>query len=78
MAYVYQPYPRMLYRGQGQCVVQDYAEEQAAIADGWGHVPGFVATVPDPKPPPPTDVDVVLPPPSDSALRRPHRKKIDL
>lgn len=76
MAYVYQPYPRMLYRGTEQCIVQNYAEEQSQVADGWGHVPGFIASVPDPEPPPPVVTDIVLP--SDSALRRPHRKKIDL
>ena len=46
MAYLYQPYPRMLFRGVSDtCVVQDYAEEQEKLADGWRSGP-----IPDPEP----------------------------
>ena len=45
MAYLYQPYPRMLYRYvNDQCIVQNYGEEQAHLADGW-------RLAPNPEPP---------------------------
>ena len=38
--YVYQPYPRMLFRHESDhCIVQNYGEEQAALADGWRLAP---------------------------------------
>ena len=52
MTYVYQPYPKMLYRGPDQITVGSYPEELAREADGWGHTPGFQRT-PDPVTPPP-------------------------
>jgi hypothetical protein len=54
MSYVYQPYPRMLYRHvYDQQIVQDYGEEQAALADGWRLTPNpepsdDAPVVPDP------------------------------
>jgi hypothetical protein len=43
MSYVYQPYPKMLYRGTAQCVVGNYSEQQDREANGWGNAPGFTA-----------------------------------
>lgn len=32
----FQPYPRMLYKGADQAIVQDAEQEDAHRADGWG------------------------------------------
>ena len=54
--YVYQPYPRMLYRNvNDQCIVQDYGEEQAHLADGWRNSP-------TPEPDPRDDASLVCDP----------------
>jgi hypothetical protein len=51
MAYVYQPYPKMLHRPDGSYkVVQNEAEKDAALADGWNLKPGPVHE-PEPEPP---------------------------
>lgn len=47
MAYVYQPYPRMLFRMDEHCTVENYSQEQHRVREGWGHVPGWVAPVDD-------------------------------
>lgn len=36
----FQEYPKMLYRGEEQCIVQDAAEEKACLAEGWGVAAG--------------------------------------
>ncbi len=36
MAYEYQEYPRLLYKGVGvSCVVRSESEKKAQLADGW-------------------------------------------
>lgn len=51
MAYVYQPYPKHLHKPDGSYkVVQNEAEKDAALAEGWNLKPGaFVQPLPEPK-----------------------------
>lgn len=36
MDYTPEPYPRMLYKGEQYCIVNDEAEEKAKGKEGWG------------------------------------------
>lgn len=40
MPYVYQDYPRMLYKGDATQIVANDEAKAAAVADGWSVVPG--------------------------------------
>ena len=51
MAYVYQPFPKMLYRDGQQCVVAGAGQELVALADGWGHTPDHVSGADEPSDP---------------------------
>ena len=41
MAYHYQPYPKMLFKDGAQLIVDGYAQQLAAVADGWGLTPDW-------------------------------------
>ena len=51
--YVYQPYPRMLYRdGDAPCIVEDAEAEAVALTAGWRKTPDAVEEVSDAVDPP--------------------------
>jgi hypothetical protein len=73
-------YPRMIYRGADQFIVQTYGEEHMLAQQGWGLTPGYEAPVvvptppeerlppiPAPEPPPKTDP----PPPAPEPVPAP-------
>jgi len=39
MSYEPKPYPRMLFKGQTNCIVNDEAEELAKVEEGWENQP---------------------------------------
>lgn len=76
MAYVYYPFPRMIYRGEDQRIVQTLREAQDLVSEGWGPTPGWmpppVVVAPDPCPVPIETEPVHRDPPP--ATRTPHRR----